>query len=93
VNYQHGNLENRPTGEEKARIKDFKSRRIDVALGIIAVPVKDSRGRLVTVRSLIDDGSDATLAARSFVRKLGFNGRKGLLKVAGVNGESREQSE
>ena len=95
VNYQHGSSENRPTvdTEVKARINVFKSGGINVALGIISVPVKDSRGRLVTARTLIDEGSDTTLAARSFVRKLGFNGRKGLLKVAGVNGESREQSE
>ena len=55
--------------------------------------VQDSRGRIVTARALNDEGSDTTLAARSFVRKLGFNGRKELLKVAGVNGESREQSD
>ena len=95
VNYQHGSSENRPTvdTEVKARINVFKSGGINVALGIISVPVKDSRGRLVTARTLIDEGSDTTLAARSFVRKLGFNGRKGLLKVVEVNGESREQSE
>ena len=95
VNYQHGSSENRHTvdTEVKARINDFKSGGINVALGIISVPVKDSRGRLVTARTLIDEGSDTTLAARSFVRKLGFNGRKGLLKVVEVNGESREQSE
>ena len=86
ANYQHGSSENRPTGdtEVKARMNDDKSGGIDVALVIISVPVKDSRGRLVTARTLIDEGSDTTPAARSFVRKLGFNGRKGLLKVAGL---------
>ena len=70
-NYQHGSSENRPTGdtEVKARMNDFKSGGIDVAFGIISVPVKDSRGRLVTARTLIDEGSDTTPAARSFVRK------------------------
>ena len=95
VNYQHESSENHPMVDTqvKARINDFKSGRTNVALGIISVPVQDSRGRMVTARALIDEGSDTTLAARSFVRKLGFNGRKGLLKVAEVNGESREQSE
>ena len=46
VNYQHGSLENRPTvdTEVKARINDFKSGETNVALEIISMPVKDSRG-------------------------------------------------
>ena len=79
--------------EVKAQINEFKNGRTNVALGIISVPVQDSRGRMVIARALIDEGSDTTLAARSFVRKLGLNGRKGLLKVIGVNGKSQEQSE
>ena len=71
VNYQHGSSENRPMvdTEVKVRINDFKSGGISVALVIIPVPVKISRGRLVTARTLIDEGSDTTLAARSLVRK------------------------
>ena len=95
VNYQHESSENllMVDTEVKARMNEFRGGRSNVALGIISVPVQDSRGRMVTARALIDEGSDTTLAAKSFGRKLGFNRRKRLLKVAGVNGERREQSE
>ena len=72
VNYQQESSENLPMvdTEVKARMNELRCGRTNVALGIISVPVQDSRGRIVTARALIDEGSDTTLAARSFVCKL-----------------------
>ena len=40
---------------------------------------------MVTVRALVDEGSDTSLASVTFIRKLGFTGKKGL-RIAGVLG-------
>ena len=47
--------------------------------------VKNVGGRMVTVRALVDEGSDTSLASVTFIRKLGFTGKKGL-RIAGVLG-------
>ena len=49
--------------EVKARMNELRGGRTNVALGIISVPVQDSRERMVTARAFIDEGSDTTLAA------------------------------
>jgi len=46
-----------------------------LALGVVVVHVKDAKWRTITARTLIDEGSDASIASLAFVRKLGFTGK------------------
>ena len=62
--------------ENRVNINTWKHGNLGIALGVVAVQVKDARGRTVTARALIDEGSDASIASREFVRKLGFTKRQ-----------------
>ena len=50
-------------------------------------------GKKVKVYSLIDEGSDTSLATTSLIRKLGLTGKKKNLKISGVEGDRIQDSE
>jgi len=60
---------------------------------VIAVQDQDIRGRTITARALIDEGSDASIASLVFVRKLGFTGKPKEMWIATLGGERREKTE
>ena len=60
---------------------------------MIAVQVKDSKGRYITARALIDEGSASYISSLAFVRKLGFTGKPKQRSKDVVNGENMEKSE
>ena len=62
--------------ENRVNINTWKQGNSGIALGVVAVQVKDARGCTVTARALIDKRSDASIASREFVRKLGFTKRQ-----------------
>lgn len=64
-----------------------------MALGVIAARVKYARGRLVTARALVDEGSDTSMATLAFTRKLGLKERRRQLRIPGVTGERKEMAE
>ena len=79
--------------ENRVNINTWKQGNSGIALGVVAVQVKDARGRTVTARALIDEGSDASIASREFGRKLGFTGKETEMFIAAVDGKRREKSE
>ena len=79
--------------ENLVNISTWKHGNSGIALGVVAVQVKDAGGLTVTARALIDEGSDASIASREFVRKLGFTRKATELLIATVDGETREKSE
>ena len=79
--------------ENRVNINTWKQGNSGIALGVVAVQVKDARGRMVTARALIDEVSDAFIASREFVRKLGFTQKATEMLIAALDGERREKSE
>ena len=79
--------------ENRVNINTWKQGNSGIALGVVAVQVKVARGRTVTTRALIDEGSGASIASREFVRKLGFTQKATEMLIAALDGETREKSE
>ena len=75
------------TEESTSRVNNVRGGLPSVALGVIAVQVKGTRGRLM------DGGSDTSLASLAFTRKLGLKGRRRQLRIAGVTEERMETAE
>ena len=50
--------------ENRVNINTWKQGNSGIALGVVAVQVKDAGGLTVTTRALIDEGSDASIASR-----------------------------
>ena len=79
--------------ENRVNVNTWKQGKSGISLGVVAVQVKDARRCTVTSRALIDEESDASIASREFVRKLGFTRKATEMLISAVDGERREKSE
>ena len=93
INYLSETQEEMATAESENRITINNWNQGNSGVGVIAVQVQDIRGRTITARALIDEGSDASIASLAFIRKLGFTGKPKEMWIATIDGERREKIE
>lgn len=55
-----------------------------IAFGVLQLDAISSDGRRVAANVMLDGGSDSTIFREGFIRKLGLQGRRQLLRIAGV---------